>query len=193
MKVALDQHNLIAIVRDSDQQPAFHAGYLVLMMLAAALLHLGAFALLLMVTCMTDAVHLYQHCRMSLVRALGMALRRQILNVALLAGALVVAVFLNGALPALGVLSGLAQSSVTIVRGLALLIVKMKVLHDALLMMVHGHPRQHLSRNWSPSELLCLFCICIAAVLLVLSPSLLAVSVVHVWSMLRIELLPWSV
>ncbi len=116
-------------VHEHDDIPAFHAAYLVGAFLAAALLNLGFFGVLIVVHMSLDYIKyrdIHHFSRRLTIKAM---LRESMIDIALLLLALVFVVYLNHSF-ALAAISGMARAELTIVRALGTLIPKIEIFEN---------------------------------------------------------------
>lgn len=177
-----------------DELPAFHAGYLVLTLLVAALLNLGAFAVLIAAHMALDLVKYREHHHCSWRRTAEGIVRENLCDFALLAVALVFAVYLHSTVGLAGV-SGLLRAKLTIVRAAATLAPKLKILQRFFAILAHlhlhidtTHPR--LRAEWSSGERAAFACIAASVALIAAAPVLMDISNAALLFVLAEELLP---
>ena len=181
-----------------DQLPAFHATYIVLTILVAAMLPLGAFGLLIVAHMTLDCVKYHEHHRYRWGKTVIAMVRESLVDVTLFFLGLLFAIYLHHSLPIIAGLSGLYRSEVTVIRAFGVLIPKMKILQDflAVLSNIHHYLDKipaRLSKRWSPIEQVSLFSLAVIVVLLVLAPSVLSLDAGQFWTILRSQLVPWNI
>lgn len=180
-----------------DQLPAFHATYLVLTALIAALLPLGAFALLIVAHMALDTVKYREIAEFRWSRVVSATLRESLVDVTLFTIGLLFAVYLHHSLPLIASLSGLYRAQVTIARAVSTFVPKVKILGHVLGVM--SHLQEYLAtvakrpRRFEPLEQVSLFSLSVAIVLLALAPSALGLDAPHFWAILTSELVPWNI
>ncbi len=180
-----------------DQLPAFHATYIVLTILVAAMMPLGAFGLLIIGHMTLDCVKYREHHKYRWKRTLMAMTRESLVEITLFFLALLFAVYLHHSLPLIAGLSGLYRSEVTIIRAFGVLIPKIKILQDILSILNNLHHYlddvpTYLGKKWSPLEQVSLFSLSIVVVLLALAPSVLSLDMPQFWGILRSQLIPWN-
>jgi hypothetical protein len=170
-------------VRAHDDMPAFHAAYFVLSLLAAALLNLGAFAVLIAVHMALDAAkHAGKDNRLVFV------LRDSLVDIALFLTGLVFALYLHPA-GGLVALSGLLRAESSIVRAIGMLVPRFALLRHAGREIAVQNP--YLPSVWSGREKIALAAIAACVVLVALAPALglHGAAFTHI---LREQLTPWN-
>ena len=178
-----------------DDLPAFHAGYLVLTLLVASLLNLGAFGLLIIAHMSLDLVKYREHHHFTWRRTFEGMMRESLVDIALLSIGAVFSVYLHHTV-GLASVSGLLRAELSVVRAAAMLVPKLKILHNMLKIVSHlhhyldqAHPR--ISKGWSQIDRFCFFTIAASVFLIVAAPALMGVEMETVMFILRGELLPF--
>ena len=189
------QHRLRAFALDHDSMPAFHAGYLVVTVLIAALLNVGAFALLIAAHAVLDLVKYHEVHRRSWQRTLLSTLRENLLDVFLLSGALLLAVYLHHGEGEIIAISGIVRAETSFLRGILLLIPRVEVLWNCL--WIFANFRQHLFQSaevtglWRTRELMFGLGTVISLSLIAVAPVVFdSTSVVRI---LADQLVPWRI
>jgi hypothetical protein len=187
--------HLRTFAHEHDELPAFHAGYLVLTLLAAAMFNLGTFAFLILVHMCLDIVKYREVHSLSWSDTFYGSMRESLIDVTLLSVGLVFAVYFHHTVGVAG-MSGLMRAEITIVRLLGTTIPKMKILHNFLKVMAHLrhylstlHPE--INRGWSSADKLNFFFIGIALVLLIFAPIFLHTDSVTIQKILLGEMMPF--
>jgi len=172
-----------------DDLPAFHAGYLVLTLLVAALLNMGAFVMLIVIHMALDFVKYREYHHFTLKRTFEGMLRESLVDIALVSVGLLFAVYLKHTV-GLASLSGLLRAEVTLVSAALLLVPKVTILHDFLKIVSHlhhyidqVHPRLH--KGWSDLDHFCFFAIEFSFILIAASPFIMRThpdSILHILS-----------
>lgn len=179
-----------------DQLPAFHAAYLVLTALIAALLPLGAFGVLIVAHMALDTVKYREIRELSWGRTMASVLRESLVDMTLLGLGLLFAVFLHHSLPVIAGISGLLRAEVTIVRAVGTLVPKVRILGH--FMTVMSNLQEYLSstarrpRSLEQLERVCLFSLSVIVALLVIAPAVLGLSWSQFALILRSQLVPWN-
>ena len=177
-----------------DDLPAFHAGYLILVLIAASMFSLGAFAMLILAHMTLDYIKYREHLGYNLrLTAEGM-IRESLMDITLLMIGLVFSVYLNHSI-AITEISGVMKAEMTIIRMFGTLIPKIKIMHNFLKVISHirhyrNHAHPHLRNHWSPVDRVCFWSIGMCAVLLIFSAKILNVEYTRVWEILREEIVP---
>lgn len=198
-----DMHTRTAIsalkhfAHEHDDLPAFHAGYLVLTVVTAAMLNLGVFVLLIAAHMALDLVKYRElHC-LSWTRTVEGTFRESLLDLALLSGALACAVYLHHTIGIVAV-SGVVRADLTLVRLAGTLLPKMEILERfaAILLHMGSHLRTvtaRLGEALSPDEKLELFLLLAFLVLLLSAPLVLHITSAEYIRHLAVELIPWRI
>lgn len=180
-----------------DDLPAFHAAYLVLTLLAAALFNLGFFAALIVLHMALDFfkyrdVHHYSWKKV----AEGM-FRESIVDVSLLTMGLAVAVYLHPSLPLFVGVQGMMLAEITLLRAVGVITPKLKILFDFIkivahvdLYLKHVHPR--MGKSASLVEYVAMLSLCVSLGLLFIAPVVLMIDNARYLSILIEELIPWT-
>lgn len=178
-----------------DELPAFHAGYLVLTFLVAAMFNMGAFAMLVVAHMALDVVKYRDVHGYPWRRVLEGTVRESLVDVTLLFIGLVFAVYLHHSLAGIALFSGYLRTEITIVRALGTIIPKLEILHHVLKIASHIqhyldsiHPR--MEKEWSRLEKVCLVSFAISLLLLVLAPSILGLDAIQLEQIIRDEMIP---
>jgi hypothetical protein len=186
---------LRAFAHRHDEMPAFHAGYLVLVVLTAALLNLGVFALLVATHMSLDIVKYHDFHGFSWKLTAKGTLRESLIDVMLLLIGLVFAVYLHHGAGVIA-LSGFLRAEGTIIRALGMIIPKLEVFQHVLHIFLTT--REHLvviepatTTGWSRLDCFCLGVIALSGVLLVFAIPLLDLEPSLFQNILTEELIPW--
>lgn len=178
-----------------DDIPAFHAGYLILAILFAALFNLGAFLLLIVAHMSLDLVKYRERHGFSWVKTGEGILRESLNDITLLSIGLALSVYLHHHI-GISTISGLLHLHVSIIRSLILLVPKFQILRHFLTVVLHLrryiqdlHPG--MSRGWSGPEQCCFAMIGITLTLVVFAAPLMHVPWSLVGDILAEELIPW--
>ena len=139
-------HSILSLKRFAhyhDDLPAFHAAYLVLTFLAAAVLNMGFFAFLIVVHMALDCVKYREIHRFSWPKAIEGMLRESLIDLTLLFFGLVVAVYLHPIVTGLSGIKGLMLAEITILRGIGVMGTKLTILYDTLKILAHVEQYLH--------------------------------------------------
>ena len=174
---------------EAARLPAFHAAYLMLAVIAAAMFPLGFFALLIAIHMALD----FYKCRNA--RAV---FRESLMDLTLLFLALTACVYLSQELSMIAVLTGSARTYVTLMRGFAVLLAKLTILHHSLRILFHVETYLHtrhagLHVPWSKTESLCLAIIVISVLSIVFAPAILPMDASDLRDVLMRQVRPWKV
>lgn len=178
-----------------DDLPAFHAGYLVLTVLAAAILNLGAFAVLIAAHVSLDLIKYRELHRLSWMRTLEGTFRENLIDIFLLVVALTFSVYLHHTIGIVA-LSGVVRADLTVARVAGVFLPKFEILNRFLAMLLHigEHMRTlhaRLSKSLASGEQLLLFLLAATLILLLGSPAILGISASAFFETLARELIPW--
>ena len=172
-----------AFAQRHDELPAFHAAYLVLTILVAALLNLGAFGLLIIAHMVLDTVKYREVHRMSWPETIRATLRENLFDHTLFVLGFLIAVYLHHSLPGIAGISGLLRSEITIARGLGTLLPKTEILQRFLHVIFHlrhhlTHIETPIGERFTPTERFSIVLIGCSLLLLLLAPAIDRKSVV---------------
>lgn len=188
-------HALRTFIHEHDDIPAFHAAYLVLTFMAAALFNLGFFALLIAAHMSMDFVKYREVHHFTLMQTIRGIIRESVVDCAFLLLGLVFALYLHHSAGFIA-LSGLLRSEATILRAAATTIPELSILYHSV--NIFTHPRAHmrlvdpaLRHVWSPLEGAFMILGALCLLLIVLAPFLLPVSGAVIAKVIVGELLPW--
>lgn len=180
-----------------DDLPAFHAAYLVLTLLAAALFNLGFFAVLIVLHMLLDLFKYRDVHGFSWGKTVEGVIRESIVDVSLLLMGLAVAVYLHPSLPLFAGVQGLMLAEITLLRAVGVITPKLKILYDFLkiashveLYVRHVHPR--FGKGASTVEYVATLSLLVSLGLLFIAPMILLVDPAQYVSILLGELIPWT-
>jgi len=179
-----------------EDLPAFHAAYIMLVLVFAGLCNLGFFACLVAVHIVLDFYKYRVRLGYRPMKALRGMMRESLLDVSLLFLALSTFVYLNPGLDSITLLTDNIQLRVTVLRGLALLLPKLTILHHSLriafdLPAYMTTPHSSLKKPFGIVDYVCMSVLAIAAVLIVIAPFALGLTSSQFAAMLTPEILPW--
>ena len=182
---------------EHDDLPAFHAGYLLIAVICAAILNLGAFALLVFAHMALDTVKYRERHKRSWKETWDGVIHESLVDITLLLVGIVFAVYLHHTI-GVASLAGLLHAELSIIRSGAMLVPKLKILHDFL--KIISHVRQYLDiilprhlRGWSGLDHLCMVFSAVSLLLLVFAAPIMSVDWLTVQNVLLEELVPWNV
>ncbi len=192
--------SLIASVRhfahEHDDLPAFHAGYLLIAVICAALLNLGAFALLVIAHMALDTVKYRERHGHSWAATFDGVIHESLVDITLLLVGVVFSVYLHRTIGIVS-LAGLLHAELSVIRSGVLLVPKLKILHDFFKIISHIrqyldilHPR-HL-RGWSGLDHLCMVFCTVSVLLLVFAAPIMSVDCLTVQNAILEEVIPWN-
>lgn len=178
-----------------DDLPAFHAAYLTGTLIIAALLNLGAFAVLIGTHLVLDLVKYRDHHGLSWQKTLEGMARESLVDITLLLTALTFSMYFHHSGGFLATAGGVLRAEMTIVRGIFTLIPKFTILHNALCVLSNlqhyyetVNPR--LGHGLQPVERCYLICMGMTLLLLIAAPVLLHLSAAQYVAMVLHELTP---
>ena len=194
MHIATATFSIRHFAHRHDDIPAFHAGYLVLTLLSAALFNLGTFAVLILIHMGLDLFKYREHLGYGWKLTFEGMVRESLLDITLLTIGLVFSVYLHHTVAFVGI-SGLMRTELTVLRLFGTLIPKVKILHNFLKVMAHlrhylDHTHAHLRQHWSGIDRVCLFSIGLCSFLLFFAAPLLHTNFGHIGMILSEELIP---
>lgn len=189
--------SLKAFAHQHDDLPAFHAAFLVLAFLTAGLLNLGAFGLLVLAHMSLDVVKYRERHNFTWRQTAEGVVRESLVDVTLLAVGLVFSVYLHHGVGVASV-AGLMRAEISILRMIALLVPKLKILHHFLKIVAHlhhyldqVHPRHRT--EWSGLDFLCFYFLGLSAFLLIFAAPLMHIEWSLVGEIMAEELIPWHI
>lgn len=182
---------------EHDELPAFHAGYLVLTVLAAAILNLGAFALLIAAHVSLDLVKYREVHNLSWIQTLEGTMRESLIDAFLLLVALTFSVYLHHTIGVVAI-SGVVRADLTVARFAGVFLPKFEILERFLGVLLHigKHMRsihERLGKTFTSGERLILFLIIATSILLAAAPTILGISSSSLFATLAHELIPWRI
>jgi len=195
----LHTHSITLALRhfahEHDELPAFHAGYLVLTVVAAAILNLGAFALLIAAHVSLDLVKYREVHHLSWKHTLEGTLRESLLDVLLFVIALTFSVYLHHTIGIIA-MSGVIRADLTVARIAGIFLPKFEILHRFLtiLLNIGEHMRslhERLGKALIAGERLLIFLLISSSILLFTAPLVLGISTSSFLATLAHELIPW--
>lgn len=189
---------LVHFARMHDDLPAFHAAYILLTLVSAAVFNLGVFALLILVHMILDIIKYHDIHQLSWRGIMEGVFRESLIDITLFFVGLTFALYLHSSIPVIAGLSGIARAQITLLRGFGTLIPKFFILQHLLKVLAHFQHYLHvkhsrLGKKLSEMEFACTLFLAVTFTLLFLSPVVLPFSVTEIREILRETLLPWSV
>lgn len=188
--------NIRQFAHEHDDLPAFHAGYVVIALLCAVLLPLGAFALLIAIHALLDIVKYREVHNMSWKRTGEGVVREGLVDFTLLMVGFTSEVYLHSSIGIESV-SGLLRTEFFVLELLGTTLPKFTILHHFLKITAHlhhymHHKHTHIGKKFSHLEFVCVSFAGVAMLLLVFAPFLLSMQGVEVLSMITEELAFWN-
>ena len=183
---------------EHDHMPAFHATYLVATVLAAMLLNLGVFAILIALHMLLDIIKYRDANKCSWGLTCKAVIHENLIDVTLLMIALVFSVYFHHFVGIVGV-SGFLKAEVSIIRLLGTVIPKIAIFEHLLKVVSHVHhyieqmrPGFTVSRRWSTLDKLFGSFIAVAILLLVFAPTIMKTDPSVIRWIVMWELTPWN-
>lgn len=201
LKMHTQSHSLILTLRhfarEHDELPAFHAGYLVLTVIAAAMLNLGTFALLIVAHIALDIVKYRDVHHMSWRHTWEGTIRESLLDLLLFFTALTLSVYLHHSAGIIA-MSGVVRADLTVARFIGVFLPKFEILHRflSILLNIGEHMRslhEQLGKALVAGERLIIFLLVATLVLLCTAPAVLGISASAFYATLASELIPWRI
>ena len=180
-----------------DDLPAFHAGYLVLTVLAAAMLNMGAFGTLILIHMVLDYIKYHEVHGRSIRLTLEGMLRESLLDMTLFLVGLVFSLYFHHSTALLGV-SGLMRAELTVVRATGTILPKLTILHHFLKVMAHlqhylHNSKEEIQKPLSGTEKFCMLSVVLCLALLVFAQKILSVDQDIINLILLEELIPFRI
>jgi len=180
---------------EHDDLPAFHAGYLVLTVVAAGILNLGVFALLIAAHFSLDLVKYREMHGFSWIQTIEASLREGLMDFFLFMTALGISTYIHHAI-GIAALSGVIRADLTVVRLAGEFLPKFEILHRFLSVILHigEHMRtvhMRIGERLTAGERMEIFLIATSLILILAAPGLLHISTAAVAKTLAYELIPW--
>lgn len=180
-----------------DDLPAFHAAYLVLTILAAAIFNLGFFAMLIAIHMALDIFKYRDVHGYSWSKTIEGMIRESIVDISLLMMGLAVGVYLYPTLPLFAALQGMMLAELTIVRAVGVVTPKLKILYNFLKLIAHvdmyvRHVHPRLGKSASKIEYVAILSLIVSVGLLLIAPVVLVINMNEYATILLRELIPWT-
>ncbi len=193
MKLTYPHLSLRSFALSYEDLPAFHAAYFMLVVIFAGLCNLGFFAAVIALHLAIDVFKYHTVQKMKPHETFIAVFRENLTDLALFFLALSSVVFLHPELPSIAILTGSSLNHVTIMRGLAVLLPKLTILHHSVRILFHlsGHihaKNVRLISGWTLTECLSFAVLLIALFLLVLAPPILHLTPEQFQSLLGTQL-----
>lgn len=188
--------SLRAFAHEHDDLPAFHAAFLVLTFLAAAMFNLGFFAVLILVHMGLDVFKYRDVHRFTWKKTVEGVVRESIVDIALFMMGLAVSVYLHPALAFYTGIKGLMLAELTVLRAVGIMTPKLKILYDFLKILAHvdqylHHVHHRMGKQAALIEYVSMFSLCVTVGMLMIAPILLMIDGVQYVEILKQELTPW--
>lgn len=185
------------LAHQHDDIPAFHAGYLVLSILFAALFNIGAFALLVLAHMTLDVIKYRDVHDMKGWKVAEAVLRESIADLMLLTVGLASVFYLHTTFGVMA-FNVFFRAEETIIRALTVFLPKLEVFHHIIPVFCHVH--LHLASversfygKWLTWEVCCGVAAFISFVFILFVPFLLGISQETFVHLLEEELVPWRI
>lgn len=192
-------HHTLSTLRtfahEHDEIPAFHAGFLVITFLIAALFTMGSFGLLILAHMSLDIVKYREVHGYGWWKVAGGVLRESLVDLTLFCVGLTFAVYFHHSVVGMTGLSGLLRAEVTLIEFIGTTIPKMEVFQRFLKIVAHlqhylDHVHERFQRRLSFVEQVYLFALSTSVLFLVFSPFFLHLDAVTLWGILLEEVIP---
>ena len=193
----LSLSSIRSFAHSHDDLPAFHAAYLVLTFLAAAMFNFGFFALVIAVHMALDVYKYRDVYGLTWKRTAEGVVRESIIDITLFLMGLVVSVYLHPSLTGLNGIKGLMLAEITVLHGIGVMAPKLKILYDMIKILSHVDSylhrlHKHFGKHLGMIEYVCMFSIVVTLAMLVLAPVLLMLNNGQYAMILIDELTPWK-
>ncbi len=162
------------IARDHDEIPAFHATYLVLSFVVAAIFSLGYFAILIGVHMALDFVKYRDVYKYNMSLTLKGVLLESLFDIVLFMVALVFAIYFHHTF-ALTAVSGLARAELTMIRAFGTIVPKIEIFQHVFWVFahldtyLHNKSASNLAKPFTSGQRWCLYIIASCSVLIALA------------------------
>lgn len=181
-----------------EDLPAFHAAYFMLTLIFAGIFNLGFFAALIVLHIALDFIKYKIYLKYTFARSLHLVIRESLVDVALFFLAVAATVYLHPTLPYIAAFTGGAETRMTIIRGLLVLLPKLTILHHTLRIIFRlpeylKTPTLRTKRRWTTAERIFLIVLLIALAALALAPETLHATVTELQTMIQSQLVPWNI
>lgn len=177
--------------RALDEIPAIRAGHIALIILAAALLNLGAFAMLIVGHMCLDFI---KHCdgKTSFRKAMQRTWHENIIDIALLVISFTIALYFHqtGGLVAI---SGLVRADVFLLQALVVFLPKAKILYRSLhgIQTMQAKMTNSFPIQWTPGRTFATAAIAVCVLFLLVAPIVLKIQSGSLAGFVDRELVPW--
>ena len=182
---------------EHDSIPAFHAAYLVLVLLAASLFNLGVFGLLIVAHMTLDIVKYRDVHEFSWPQTFEAMLHENLIDITLFSIALVFSVYFHHSVGLIGI-SGLFRAEMTIMWAIGTIAPKFAILEGMLKIMSHIqhylseiHPQ--VNKGWRRTDYFYMSCIALSALFLAAAPIITGADSSVIRMVVLWELVPWNV
>ena len=178
-----------------DELPAFHAAYLVITVLCAALFSLGVFAALILAHMALDYVKYSDMHHFTMRKTIEGMIRESLFDVALLSIGLTFTVYFHSTM-AIAMVSGFVRSEMTLARALGTVLPKFMILNNSLSIWLNvrnylEHPHPRIGKAWTATERLAILTLITGMAAIVLAAPLLGTETSHIFSILGQEMTVW--
>lgn len=186
-----------SLVRAHDDLPAFHAGYVVLVVLAAFLFNLGFFAALVALSIALDLQQRRASSRFRFARGARLSAREHLPDIGLLLAGLVAAVYLGSIADAASI-AGALRTGLELTALLSVAAPKLLLLRRFLRRWMPFHrrfeePRAALPRRLRATERAILFACVLGAALLTGARVMLPIDTATLVRLYAEQLVPWRI
>ena len=196
MKTTYPSFSLRRLALAYENLPAFHAAYAMLVVIFAGIFNLGFFAILIAIHVALDFYKYRFALRRKHINALVAVSRENLADASLLLLGLSATVYLNNDLPLIASVQGWKLTHLNVMRGLAVLLPKLTILHHSLRILFNMSdylhvPHRRLRMGWSLAECIYLFALLFSIVFLAFAANILHIETAEILGMLKSQLLPW--
>lgn len=191
-------HAFRAFANTHDRSPAFHAAYLSITVIIAAMLNLGAFALLIAAHMALDTIKYREVHGLKWKYVLRGVVRENLIDIVLLALCFASMAYLHHGTGIIAA-SGLLRSQATLLKGIILVAAKSKILLDVLhvLSVLPAHMQHmavHPKKPWTAFECFCFGVLGACMVLLLaLLPMMTGISFAVLREAFVGQMVPWHI
>lgn len=180
---------------EHDDQPAFHAAYLVLVLLAAMLFNLGVFGLLILAHMSLDFVKYRERHGLSWILTFDAMIRESLIDITLLIVGVAVSVYVHHS-PAVAGVSAMLRVPEGLLDPLILAFPKIEILQHFVGIIAHAkrYMRELLPwmmLEWTGTDRLCFFLCAVSVVCTFAAAPVLHIPLASVLHTLGNELIPW--
>jgi hypothetical protein len=180
-----------------DDLPAFHAAYVILALLLAAMVSIGMFGVLIALHMALDVVKYRSVHACSWRRTAEGVFRESLTDITLFLLALTFGVYLHHSISGIASLGGIHRAELTLLRAAGTVAPKFGILDHVLQIFFHvelylAAVHSRLGKRFTSIERLCVLASGTTLFFLVVAPYSLAITSEHFATILADQLVPWS-